>query len=285
MVNDSTLFYVYSCGKPIMAIEFMQLWEEGLVDLDADVGDYLPYQVRNPYYPDDPITPRMIMSHTSSLRAATLLLPGEQEAGDTTYSNTDYVQEVYVPGGIWYDIDECFYNYQPGTVYSYNMHRSQAVLGAILEQVSPYSDSLEFHCREYLFDPLGMNLTTYMIGSVDTLNMATPYTPGGDPYGYLAAPSYTGWLLKSNPLEFVQPLIAVMLGGEVGGVCILEEATIDTILTAHYPSADNSQGLGWYKIDNFLGSGRTIWGHHGGTGSDGGRNGFFFCPADNSAVQ
>ena len=284
LVNQTTLFFCWSISKPVMAIQFMQLWEDGLVDLDADVSDYLPYTVENPYYPDDAITSRMILSHTSSLAAVTLMLPGEVEAADTTYSNVEYVEEVYVPGGIWFDPGECFHDNPPGSVFVYNKHRSQAVLGAMIEQLSPYSDSLELHCRQYLWDPLGMDLTSYLIGNVDTLNMAMPYDGGGNPHGYLATPSYTGWLLKSNPLELAVPLIAVMQGGEIGGVRILEEATVDTMLTAHFPSADPTQGLGWFKIDDYQGTGRTIWGHHGGSGSNGGENEFFFCPDENSAV-
>lgn len=280
LVNDTTLFFLYSCSKPFTAITFMQLWEQGLVELDVDVGDYLPYEIRNPYFPDTPITPRMIMSHTSSLRADVLFFDGELEAGDSTYSNTDYIAEVYVPGGIWYDSTANFYQWEPGSQHSYNLHRSQSVLAAIVEQVSTYSDSFDLHCREYIFDPLGMDLTSYLITSVDTMNVGAAYTDasGGAVYGcYPSAPSYPGWLLKTNPLEYAQPLVAFMQGGEIGGTRILDETTVDTMMTAHYPTLDAEQGLGWRKIGNFYG--RLIWGHNGGDTSV-----TYFCPAENSAV-
>ena len=287
LVNETTLFVLWSVSKPMTAIAFMQLWEQGLVDLDADVGDYLPYEIRNPNYPSIPITPRMILSHTSSLRAQTTVFTGEMEAGDSTYSNTEYVQEVYVPGGIWYDVNQNFYNFEPGTQLSYNLHRSQAVLAAIIEQVSTYSDSFDLHCREYIFNPLSMDHTSYIITSVDTMNVAALYAWSGSsfysPYGcYASAPWYSGALLKSNPLELSQPLIAAMQGGETGGTRILQEATVDTMLTAHYPSLDPFQGLGWVMRDDFFG--RLIWGHYGSSSADFGNTSFFFCPAENSTV-
>ncbi|RKZ10643.1 hypothetical protein DRQ25_02165 [Candidatus Fermentibacteria bacterium] len=287
LVNDNTLFVLWSVSKPFTAIAFMQLWEQGLVDLDADVNDYLPYEIRNPNYPSTPITPRMILSHTSSLRAVTTVFSGEMVAGDSTYSNTEYIQEVYVPGGIWYDVNQSFHNFEPGTQFVYNLHRSQAVLAAIIEQVSTFSDSFDLHCREYIFNPLSMDQTSYLITSVDTMNTAALYAYSGgsfiSPYGcYASAPWYPGALLKSDPLELSQPLIAVMQGGETGGIRILQESTVDTMLTAHYPSLDPFQGLGWVMRDDFFG--RLIWGHYGSSSADFGNTSVFFCPAENSAV-
>lgn len=288
MVNEETLFYLWSVTKPFNAIAFMQLWEDGLVDLDADVNDYLPCSVRNPNFPDTPITPRMVLCHTSSLRAAELLLPGELEAGDTTYTNTEYVQEVYVPGGLWYDPVANFHTWEPGTGFAYNQHRAQAVIAAIVEQVSPYSAIYDLHCREYIFDPLGMEDPSYLIESVDTMNVALPYQYShgvySTPYGYPSAANYAGWMLKASPMDLSRALIAFMLGGEAYGVRILDDATVDTIMKVQYPDLNADWGLGWRKEENFWGSGRTVWGHWGNSMATFGFNGMFFCPEENSAV-
>ncbi len=290
LVTNATQFYLWSVTKPVNAIAFMQLWEQGLVELDGDISDYLPFEVCNPHYPEIPITPRMVMAHTSSLRANNLFFDGELEAGDTTYSNTAYVQQVYVPGGIWYDETMNFYNEPPGTSHKYNMHRSQAVLAAIVEQQSSFSDSFDLHCREVIFDPLGMEHTSYILGSVDTMGLAVPlFYQGGQwtaPYGYASAASYSGWLLKSSVMELANIVLAMMQGGELGGVRILEQATVDTMLTVQFPELNGDWGLGWRRMDNFQQTGRTIWGHYGnsGPGNDGGKAAMYFCPAENSAV-
>ena len=59
---------VASVSKLVVAIGVMQLVEQGKVDLDADVSRRLGWPLRNPAFPDQPITLRMLLSHTGSIR-------------------------------------------------------------------------------------------------------------------------------------------------------------------------------------------------------------------------
>lgn len=59
---------IASISKLVLAIGFMQLVEQGQLDLDADVSDVLGWRLRNPHFPDKPITARQLLAHTSSLR-------------------------------------------------------------------------------------------------------------------------------------------------------------------------------------------------------------------------
>ncbi len=63
---------IASISKTITATAVMQLWEQGLFELDDDVNDYLPFNVRNPNHPDVPITFRMLLTHTSSINGWTI---------------------------------------------------------------------------------------------------------------------------------------------------------------------------------------------------------------------
>ena len=67
LATQNTIYMVASISKMFTAIAIMQLWEQGLFDLDDDVNDYLPFELRNPHYPDVPITFRMLLAHQSSL--------------------------------------------------------------------------------------------------------------------------------------------------------------------------------------------------------------------------
>ncbi len=58
---------VASISKLVTAIAVMRLVEAGRLDLDADVADMLGWSLRNPAYPDTPITLRLLLSHRSSL--------------------------------------------------------------------------------------------------------------------------------------------------------------------------------------------------------------------------
>jgi CubicO group peptidase (beta-lactamase class C family) len=59
---------IASISKLVVALGAMRLVEQGKLDLDRDVSDYLGWKLRNPAFPDVPITLRMLLSHRSSLR-------------------------------------------------------------------------------------------------------------------------------------------------------------------------------------------------------------------------
>ncbi len=61
---------IASISKLVMTIGVMRLVEQGKLHLDADVSKQLGWTLRNPAFPDRPITLRMLLSHTSSLTDA-----------------------------------------------------------------------------------------------------------------------------------------------------------------------------------------------------------------------
>ena len=58
---------VASISKLVVALGVMRLVEQGKLDLDRDVSHWLGWRLRNPAFPDQPITLRMLLSHRSSL--------------------------------------------------------------------------------------------------------------------------------------------------------------------------------------------------------------------------
>ena len=59
---------IASISKLVVALGVMRLVEQGRLDLDRDVSDGLGWPLRNPAFPDRPITLRLLLSHRSSLR-------------------------------------------------------------------------------------------------------------------------------------------------------------------------------------------------------------------------
>ncbi|MFM7402906.1 MAG: serine hydrolase domain-containing protein [Erythrobacter sp.] len=58
---------VASISKLIMALTALRLADEGKVDLDRDVGDYLGWKMRSPYHPEAPVTLTHLLSHRAGL--------------------------------------------------------------------------------------------------------------------------------------------------------------------------------------------------------------------------
>ena len=59
---------IASITKLVVAIGVMRLVEQGRLDLDSDVSTVLGWKLRNPAFPERPVSLRMLLSHTSSVR-------------------------------------------------------------------------------------------------------------------------------------------------------------------------------------------------------------------------
>lgn len=61
---------VASISKVVIGMVAMKLAEDGIIDLDASIGEYWGCAAKNPHYPDIPVTIRSLLSHTSSIYIA-----------------------------------------------------------------------------------------------------------------------------------------------------------------------------------------------------------------------
>ncbi len=69
--EQPTLNIVFRTGsvtKTLTAAAFVKLNETGIINLDDDVSDYLPFQVRNPNEPGTVITIRMVLEHKAGMK-------------------------------------------------------------------------------------------------------------------------------------------------------------------------------------------------------------------------
>ncbi len=67
LATPETRYLIASISKSVTATAIMQLYDMGLFELDEDINKYLPFHLANPNHPDDAITFRMLMNHTSSI--------------------------------------------------------------------------------------------------------------------------------------------------------------------------------------------------------------------------
>lgn len=58
---------IASISKLVTSLGVMRLVDQGKLDLDRDVSDYLGWELRNPAFPETAITLRLLLSHQSSL--------------------------------------------------------------------------------------------------------------------------------------------------------------------------------------------------------------------------
>lgn len=89
---------IASVSKLVVALGAMRLVEQGRLDLDADVSAALGWRVRNPRFPDTPITLRLLLSHRSSLTDdAGYVVPLGERLRDTVAKSAAF-DAAHAPG-------------------------------------------------------------------------------------------------------------------------------------------------------------------------------------------
>jgi CubicO group peptidase (beta-lactamase class C family) len=149
-IDASTRFRVASISKMMTTTALMQLWADGLFELDDAIGDYLDFPVENPNYPGIPITFRQLMNHTSGLRDGN----GYFNFLSATYSQTPPppISELLLPGGSYYTAD-IWTNTLTGSYFTYS-NLSAGVIATLIEQLS--GQRFDRYVRDSLLLPLGI---------------------------------------------------------------------------------------------------------------------------------
>jgi CubicO group peptidase (beta-lactamase class C family) len=278
-VADTTLFMLASISKTFTGLALMQLWEAGLFGLDDDINPYMPIDVINPFFSEDVITFRMLLSHVSSLKDNWAVMYSTYVAGDTPIPLDQYVEDYFTPTGIYYDTFGNFNNWRPASHWQYCNHNF-VLIGYLVQTIS--GTPFDQYCNDSVFAQLGMNETSWFLAGLDTSNVAMPYNYAGgiyEPIGQFGYADYPAGTLRTSSIQLARHLIAMLQNGQIDGVRVLDSETVDTMLTIQYPDLYGSQGLVWFH--NHLG-GRWVWRHGGG--DQGVSTMASFCPSDNSGV-
>ena len=245
---DETLFRPGSISKLFTWTAVMQLAEQGKLDLDKDVNEYLDFKIPEAF--GKPITLKNLLTHT----------PGFEEqikdlfAFDTQSPNLGEYLKTHIPARI----------FPPGTVPAYSNYGA-ALAGYIVERVSgqPFNQYIE----EHIFKPLAMNHSTF----------AQPLPPALAP---LMSDGYALASEKPIPFEIISPfpagsltstaddmarfMLANLQNGQLDGAQILKSETAQLIhsrLLGLDPAA-NAMAYGFYEETR---NGHRIIGHAGDT--------------------
>ncbi len=128
---------IASISKLVAALAVMRLVEQGTLSLDEDVSHRLGWRLRNPAYPDVPITLRLLLSHRSSLT-------------DTV----DYVLPLDADmAGVLADPAAWDARHRPGTFFRYT-NFNFPVIAAVIEKAT--GERFDRAARRLVFDPLGI---------------------------------------------------------------------------------------------------------------------------------
>ena len=267
LATTDTLYLTASVSKTVTATALMQLYEKGLFDLDDDVNNYLPFNLRNPNYPETPITFRMLLSHRSSLADDNLFqlclsyIPGDPDVPDYPYP---WLKEYLTPNGSAYS-PNIWSNSKPGDKLLY-ANIGYSIIGYLVELLS--GQPFDQYCKNHIFTPLEMYNSSFRLRDANISNLAVPYEYKNRKYlphpHYGMHVIYPSASMRTSVEEYSHFIIAHMNGGKYKDVRILNETTIELMHTTYYPMDKNkwNYGLGW-MIDKTL-FGKEKISHGGG---------------------
>ncbi len=250
LANRNTIYLVASITKTITATALMQLYDQGLFALDDDINDYLPFPVRNPAFPDDPITIRMILSHSSSFN------PDPDSYHWFNFSSPppfpaypeSWLRNYLLPDGLYYTPEIWSTTYHPGERMQYaNINFDLVAYLVELLSGEPYYQ----YCVDHLITPLSMTHSGFRLPELPIGNVAIPYvyqerTYKALPYYQLLHYPVAGLLTTADDLSHV--LIAQMNHGVYNGTRILSNETIKLMQSVQPPGNiyyNYRYGLGW----------------------------------------
>jgi len=265
-MNEHDLILTASATKLCVTIAALQQLEKGKLALDDDINRSLPFPVRNPNWPDVPITWRMLLTHTSSIDETpedlyrALFYWGK----DHPLAFDDYVKARFLPGGKYHA--DLFRSGKPGSERIYS-NDGFSLLAFALEQVT--HESFDAYVRREIWTPLKMNETSYSLTGLSPDHLAVGYgaerkadgtfsfVPAKVFWGHESAsgtimdhqesyPDYPVGRTYTNAREFARLILMFLNGGTVDGARILSPASVDMIFTpSGYRNLDGwKQGIG-----------------------------------------
>ena len=251
--DGRTLYRIASISKLVTALAVMQQVEAGRLDLDADVGEALGFALRHPAHPGRAITPRMLMSHTSSLRDPDDLLP---------FSPGQPLQGALAgpQAARWWAPEAAR---GPGAGWFHYANINQVVLGTALERLT--GRCFDEHVRAQVLEPLGIRggfLPWRDLAPGEEDDLATLYRRDPEGRWVPQGPDRTGVRTAPPwPLEGYEPgtnaglfgpqgalrvsvaglgrlMRALLGGGGLDGARILREPTLRTMLEPQWRHAE-----------------------------------------------
>lgn len=153
-LSNDDVMRIASISKSFTATSLMQLVDKGIISLDDDVSDLIGFKIRNPHHPDEPITLKMVLSHTASIK-----------------DKDDYFTLDHLNPAVYGDCIESYFEYKPGEGYNYsNMGLNLA--GAILEKVSGIR--FDKYVKDSIINRLGLH-GGHNLDELDTTRIAKIY--------------------------------------------------------------------------------------------------------------
>lgn len=225
--EPDTKFRIGSITKQFTSMLILQLVEQGKIDLEGKLSDYLPYYRKDT---GEEVTIHQLLTHSSGIPSYTSLPNFFEEISRNPYPVKEFIQK-YCSGDL---------EFKPGSKFNYN-NSGYFILGAIIEEIT--GKTYEEVLKEKILDPVGIKGTGYDHHNTIIENRAIGYQKTLDGY-------------ENSPyLDMSLPYAAGSLYSTVEDLYLWDQALYtekllskkmkDQMFNGHIKALGQSYGYGW----------------------------------------
>lgn len=237
LVTDRTRFKIASVSKTVTSYAVMQLVEQGKLNLDIPVNQYLTrWKIPESEYGENKVTLRMLLSHTAGL------------TGSNEYGYADPLPSIDEA----LSIHDVKLKREPGIQFEYSEFVGHGICQLVIEEVTGMK--FEEYMVTQVFEPLGMYHTDYANQSNDKGELAVPYAGMGKATTVVPVVMNGGGGVTSTSYDLAVFELALMKYYANGCGEMFREQE-------HTQSVGGTYALG--IIPRYLSDGRVVYEHNG----------------------
>ena len=282
--TKNTIQNIGSVSKTLIGVALLKAQELGHLNLDDPINHYLPFEVRNPNFPEAQITIRHLATHTSTIldtdsydnKAYVLKdradyseqLPEISETlnpPESKISLLEFLERMLSENGDWYE-KEVFLEKKPGEIYEYS-NVGAALAAAVLEGASgvPYHDFTTKH----ILEPLQMTSSGWHFEDIDLSAHSTLYADPSTELPLYSLITYPDGGLLTTAVDLGKYL-AELIKGYLGEGTLLKNDSYSELFRIqledeNYVERDQDDFDDEYNTGIFMGySAKGYVGHIGG---------------------
>lgn len=167
-INEQTIFPVASISKWVTSFGILKLVEQGKLDLDTPVDNYLTrWHLPKSKFDHKKVTVRKLLSHSSGLI---------DDLGYEGFKSNERVQSIEESltkaADAPYSEGVAILGYEPGKQYMYS-GAAYTILQLLIEEVT--GDSFQNYMTRAIFEPLKMNNSTFVLSEKPNLELVPIY--------------------------------------------------------------------------------------------------------------
>jgi CubicO group peptidase (beta-lactamase class C family) len=253
-VTAKTHFRAGSISKTFVAMALVQLSEEGDIHLDTPVAELAPkIRIENPWHGTEPVRVIHLLEHTAGF--------------DDMHFNETYCsgpsQDLSLEEVLRVNPRSRIVRWRPGTRMSYS-NPGYAVAAYVLEQVT--GQNYEDVIRREIFEPIGMNTSSFQLTEADKAALAKGYDErGGPPVPYSQIYLKPSGNLHTSAAELGWFVHMLLNWGEIPGKLIVDPEYLSNMEHPRTTLASRAGLLNGYGsgIASFQSGSFAVLGHGG----------------------